>query len=90
MALKIHPEHYEVIKARFKELHDQIEPSSFAYWRKEYENEGLSEKRFVWDLWWASGLSEFACDVLYEYMHDNHIYSAVRRIVKEIEAAETS
>jgi len=90
MALKIHPEHYEVIKARFKELHGQIEPSSFAYWRKEYENEGLSEKRFVWDLYYTSGLTGFTCDVLYKYMNDNHLYSALRRIVKEIEAAETA
>ena len=86
MALKIHPEHYEIIKSRFKEIHAQLEPSSFAYWREQYRLDSLSETRFIWDLWWASGLSMFAFDVLYKYMHDKHLDSALRRIVKEIEA----
>ena len=86
MPLKIRPEHYEVIKSRFKELHNEIEPSSFAYWRNNYTLDGLSETRFIWDLFWASGLSKFACDVLYEYMHDDHLHSALRRIVKEVES----
>ena len=85
MKLKIRPEHYEFIKNRFRMVHARTKPS-FAYWRKEYAKEGLSEKRFVWDLYYTSGLTEFTCDTLYKYMNDDHLHSALRRIVKELES----
>ena len=86
MKLKIRPEHYEFIKNKFKEMYAHLEPPSFTHWRRVYKDAGLSEKRFVWDLFWALDLSKFTCDVLYKYMNDDHLYSALRRIVKELES----
>ena len=43
------------------------------------------EKRFRWDLLWATGQSKWITDVLYSYLNDTHIDTALRSIVKELD-----
>ena len=43
------------------------------------------DKRFRWDLFQAAKLSHFACDHLYSYLNDNHIDTALKQVVKELE-----
>lgn len=42
-------------------------------------------KRFRWDCFQAAHLSKWACDNLYAYVNDDHIDTALRQIVKELE-----
>jgi len=39
------------------------------------------DKRYRWDLFYASGLVSFQCDTLYQYANDEHIDTALRHIV---------
>lgn len=41
--------------------------------------------RLRWDLAWYSDLGQFFNAVLYKYANDEHIDTALRRIMKEIE-----
>ena len=49
--------------------------------REEYRKQGLSDMRFRWDLLWRSNLNFSS---MYSYLNDDHIDTALRRIVKEI------
>jgi len=51
-----------------------------------YKAQGLSDKRFRWDLLWAvpNIVRQPIFDRMYKYAHDEHIDTALRRIVKEI------
>ena len=44
------------------------------------------EKRLRWDLSYKAGLSQFLCDSVYSYANDEHIDTALKNIVKELEA----
>lgn len=83
--MKIKPEHYAILR-------DKVRVSLDAQgWRAElYQREGLSFKRFRWDMLYLArvkigdnaGMGHG--DVpLYEYMNDDHIDTALRRIVTE-------
>ena len=47
--------------------------------RKEYINNGLSDERFRWDVLWLSG---FNTSILYDYLNDTHIDTALKHILK--------
>jgi len=51
-----------------------------------YERVGLSEKRLRWDLLWSvqNIVRQPIFDRIYKYAHDDHVDTALRRIVKEI------
>lgn len=38
------------------------------------------QKRFCFDLLYGAGLNKFVCDELYAYLHDDHIYTALKAI----------
>jgi hypothetical protein len=51
----------------------------------EYRSQGLSEKRYRWDLLRMTTVAgidgiRWICDNLYDYMNDDHIDTALRRI----------
>lgn len=85
--MKIKKEHYEHMENAIKEtikkhggmafLISQYETGQFVNAEK---TKDLS-KRFRWDLFHAAGLTKYACDVLYNYMDDTHIDTALRAIV---------
>lgn len=70
--MKITQEHYQHLSA-------QISPLNTAELRAAYE--GLSAKRYRWDLLYRAGLSTWICDNLYPYLDDTHIDTALRSIV---------
>ena len=43
------------------------------------------QKRFCFDLMYAAGLSNFVATELYEYMNDDHIYSALKSFIPKVE-----
>lgn len=71
--MKMTKEDYEILKS-------EIKPYFSVELMDEYKNKGLSEERFRWDLVWRSktDIGKF-----YHYLNDNHIDTALRRIVKE-------
>jgi hypothetical protein len=42
------------------------------------------EKRFRWDLLWATKMSNWVSAVLYKYMDDKHLDSALKQVVKDL------
>lgn len=49
---------------------------------QDYLKLGLSEKRWRWDCLWAAGISQWVSDNIYPYANDEHIDSALKRILK--------
>ena len=82
--MKIAPEHFATLVAK-------IAPLDTAERRDQYKAKGLTDKRYRWDLTYLAGhasnpdsCTRFICDVLYEYMNDTHIDTALRSIVKPL------
>ena len=70
--MKIKPEHVEHIRTAI--CKDSTAPTLDAYTRQ-----GLSAKRWRWDLLYRAGLSRWICDNLYPYANDEHIDTACAR-----------
>jgi hypothetical protein len=78
--MKIKPEHYDYIKNSIDSLDKEKVKihKSLGY--------GIDrEKRFIWDLFNAAKLYIYASNVLYKYLNDSHIETALYKIVKELE-----
>jgi hypothetical protein len=74
--------------AHFQQLKTMIAPIDTAERRAQYIEQGLSDKRYRWDLTYSAGhasnpqsATRFICDTLYEYMNDTHIDTALKSIV---------
>ena len=86
--MKIKADHYEHMKQAIaavwtKEKHEAH--------RKFIINEGKSkdvEMRLRWDWSYYAQLSSFVCDPLYTYLDDTHVDTALRAIIKELEAGQ--
>ncbi len=72
--MKMTPEHYQ-------HLRDAITPLDTPEHRSAYAAKGYTAKRYRWDLMYAARLSQWACDNLYSYLNDDHIDTALKRIV---------
>ena len=89
--MKIKKEHYAKIKQQIKTavisaLENSEGSKTFADWQEYYMEQGLSQKRFRWDLWYIGGsyrTTDFIYE-LYDYVNDTHIDTALKRIVKEL------
>ena len=75
--MKIKPEHVQHMRDAFTKWDTDFH-------RSRYAAAGLSTKRYQWDLVRAVGLMPWVCDVLYQYANDDHIQTALNRIVKPL------
>ena len=75
--VKIQPEH-------LAHLRQALAKHDTEFHRSRYKAAGLSDMRYRWDLARHAGLITYFCDVLYAYMNDNHIDTALRRLVKPL------
>ena len=87
--MKIKPEHYEVLKAAINKL-DRTAIFNHAESLKSDARVKDLSKRLRWDCFWATGL-KLGDGVgvhgelpLYEYMHDSHIDTALKQIMKDL------
>ena len=80
--MKIKPEHLE-------HMRQAIAKWDTDFYRSRYEAAGLSTTRYQWDLVRAAGLMPWLCDELYSYLNDTHIQTALNKIVKPLNTAET-
>lgn len=87
--MKIKPEHYSHMLEECRHVARHM-----PYNRAEYiarissipniEKSTDPDKRYRWDLMYAAGLSRYVCDNVYPYANDDHIDTALRQIVKEL------
>lgn len=75
--MKIKPEHYQHLEATMRAFMT-AHPAEVAHHRAAH-----TKKRFAWDIFRAAGLTTYCCDVLYAYLNDSHIETAVLKICKE-------
>ena len=76
--MKIKPEHFAHLSAALAKVDTDFH-------RGRYANAGLSTRRYQWDAVRAAGLMPWLCDTLYTYLNDEHIQTALNRIVKPLE-----
>jgi hypothetical protein len=75
--MKMLKEHFDHIAAKISELDSP-------YQREVYRNAGLSLKRYQWDITYQVGLTAYICETLYPYLNDDHIQTALNRIIGEL------
>lgn len=92
MALKIKPEDYQALKTAIEKVLETL--GGFKKVSEDYRKAGYSDKRFRWDCLWATRLrigdgKGAPGDLnLYAYMNDDHIDSALKHIVKQLEGGK--
>jgi len=77
--MKMKPEHFATLQTMLA----PVAESNFH--RSRYLAAGLSTKRFQWDAIQHVGAMTFVCDVLYKYLNDEHIQTALNKIIKPLE-----
>ena len=75
--MKINAEHFAHLAA-------MVNPLDTPEKRAQYKMQGLTDKRYRWDLAYMAGCTRFICDSLYSYLDDSHIDTALRSIVKPL------
>ena len=85
--MKIKQEHLEHLKTeinktleKYPNLVEEYETGKFARSGKVKD----LQRRFCFDLSHGSGLNQFICDTLYEYMNDDHLYTALKSIYPKV------
>lgn len=71
--MKIQADHVEFIK---NSINDFNTPEALKY----YRDQGLSDRRYRWDLLYKAGLSKWLCDNIYQYANDDHIDTVLRKL----------
>lgn len=88
--MKIKPEHYDVLRKALQEVRKQCPDM-----RDRYTAIGRNFTRFCWDALWSAPIAgyrdsgEYLCKVLYPYLSDTHIETALRRIANELWVSST-
>ena len=67
--------------AHFDHIADKINALDTPALRTAYRDAGLSLKRYQWDITYQVGLTAYICDTLYSYLNDDHIQTALNRII---------
>lgn len=81
--MKMHLDHYHYLKDAMR-VNAQYIPQYRAHIIAEGKSKDV-EMRLRWDVLYLSGLSQWICDNLYSYLDDNHIDTALRHIMKDID-----
>lgn len=85
--MKIQTQHYAELKEMLTPLAEKIKPHR-EYLIKEGKCEDV-EKRLRWDITYARReTSAYISSTLYPYMNDDHLDTALRHIVAELEATQ--
>ena len=88
--LKIQQAHYDHMKSTIDETLATHNPNGelvHSYERGDFHNSEKTkdlQKRFCFDLLYGAGLTPWVCKVLYNYLNDDHIYSALKSICPQV------
>ena len=83
--MKIKLEHYEYMKKQIAEKVLVCNVANHRQWLKDNAKYKDLEVRLAWDFSHAAKLDDFICKTLYVYMHDDHVTTALKRIIKELD-----
>ena len=72
--MKMLPEHFAHMRARLATV-------DTSFHRGRYESAGHTTKRYQWDAVRYAGLTPWLCDTLYKYLNDEHIQTALNKII---------
>ena len=78
--MKITPRDFQVVKTMLERSIVDT-PAN----REAYIKAGLSSKRYRWDCFRLSGGISFLCNELYAYMNDDHMDTALRKLIPDLE-----
>jgi hypothetical protein len=88
--VKIKHEHFEHIKSEISEVllkynngNKLVEEYRQGLYPRADKTKDV-QRRFCFDLLYGAGLSSFVCDNLYQYLNDDHIYTALKLICPQI------
>jgi hypothetical protein len=81
--MKITPAHYAHMKQAMSAVADRIPAIRDAIAADPRVRD--ADKRLRWDLFNDAGLTRWLCDNVYSYANDDHVDTALRAIMKEIE-----
>ena len=91
--MKMKPEHFEHIKSEISEVllkyntdNKLVEEYRQGLYPRADKTKDV-QRRFCFDLLHGAGLSSFVCGNLYQYLNDDHIYTALKAICPAIERA---
>lgn len=71
-----------ITKNHYEMLEKAIKPLDTPERRDAYKKHGLTDLRYRWDLLWGSGICKtYWMQEVYAYCNDDHIDTALRRIV---------
>jgi hypothetical protein len=87
MMMKIKPEHYDHMRSAIQEVVKKL-PDGIEGYRQELIAEGKAkdiEKRLRWDMSYLARLTPFICENIYSYANDDHVDTALRRIMQEVQ-----
>lgn len=82
--MKIKPGHYAHIVSAFRPFADKI-PAHREALKSDSRVKDL-EKRLRWDVSYAAKLTPWICAELYPYLDDNHVDTAFKAAMREIES----
>ena len=80
----------KIIPTDLIELASRVLPFDTEERRQEYKIRGLSYKSYCWNLTYLQPIdnpdsaTHFICDVLYNYLEDSHIETALKHIIKPL------
>ena len=83
--MKITKEHYKIIKDAMQEKAFLL-PAIKSHIKCESKQPKDLAMRIRWDLFYASGISQFVCKNVYSYANDDHIDTILKMIMKEIDS----
>jgi hypothetical protein len=75
--MKIQPAHFDYMCATLTACDTEFH-------RSRYQAAGLTTRRYQWDMVRQAGLMSWICDTLYAYLNDNHIQTALNKIVRPL------
>jgi hypothetical protein len=89
--MKIKPEHLNELKSMIWSFGDQYVSKHGSDALREYYTNVIGKdprvkdvnKRLMWDLVKGAGATKYLCDVLYQYLDDTHIDTALRALTPE-------
>lgn len=81
--MKIQKEHYDFMKNAIASISKQAKAERELVAQSKTSLD--KEKLFRWNMSYQAGLTKYICENVYEYANDDHIDTALRNIIKELE-----
>lgn len=75
--MKVKPEHYNHIKEEILKVHSTALQQAYTMYN-------ISHRGYCFDLLYRAKLSAWLCSNVYVYANDDHLYTAIKHILNEV------